>query len=99
MCLMRHDYAMAAQFQSCIMRILDALNGAVPMSRTTRTSLFTSLGDSLEGMADQVRQNSPAVAERYEADSCARWQLWTEVCISFSSGKYNFMMRGIVHWR
>ena len=84
MCLMRHDYAMAAQFQSCIMRILDALNGAVPMSRTTRTSLFTSLGDSLEGMAGQVRQNAPAVAERYEADSCARWHLWTEVCMIFS---------------
>ena len=68
-CLMRHDYANAAQFQRCIMMILDSLNGSIPMSRDLRISLFTSLGDTLEDMAEQVRPNAPAAAARYESYS------------------------------
>ena len=64
-CLTRHDYATAAQFQNCIMAILDAINGSVPIADEVRSRLFNSLGSSLESMADRVRRNLPAVAERY----------------------------------
>ena len=64
-CLMRHDYATVAQFQNCIMAILDAINGSVPMTDEVRSNLFNGLGSSLESMADRVRRNLPATAERY----------------------------------
>lgn len=66
-CLARHEYAMAAQFQCCIMAVLDALNGTVPMTNEVRVNLFNGLGDSLESMADQVRV--PNLAESYLAYS------------------------------
>ena len=53
---MRHDYATVAQFQNCIMAILDAINGSVPMTDEVRSNLFNGLGSSLESMADRVRQ-------------------------------------------
>lgn len=60
-CLMRHDYGMANQFQNCIMMILDALNDTIPMPQAKRIELFTTLGGSLESMADQTR----VMADRY----------------------------------
>ena len=66
-CLARHDYAMAAQFQRCFMAILNALNGTIPMTNEVRADLFNMLGDSLESMADQIRNQMPNVAERYNA--------------------------------
>ena len=65
-CLARHDYATAAQFQNCIMAILDAINGSVPIADEVRSRLFNSLGSSLESMANRVRRNLPAVAARYD---------------------------------
>lgn len=64
-CLTRHDYATATQFQNCIIAILDAINGSVPMTDEVRSRFFNNLGSSLESMADRVRRNLPAVAERY----------------------------------
>jgi len=65
-CLYRHDYATAAQFQNCIMAILDATQGGVPIAVEVRSSLFNGLGSSLESMANRVRRNLPAVAARYD---------------------------------
>ena len=64
-CLARHDYPMAAQFQHCIMAILDAINGTIPMSNEVRVNLFNELASSLESMADQIRPHLPNLAERY----------------------------------
>ena len=58
---------MAAQFQRCIMAILDALNGTIPMTNEVRVDLFNMLRDSLESMADQIRNQMPNVAESYNA--------------------------------
>ena len=68
-CLHREDFAMAAQFQHCIMLVLDTMHGAIPMDPTTRVSLFNRLGDSLESMADQIRQRLNQHAERYLNDT------------------------------
>ena len=75
-CLTRHDYATAAQFQNCIMAILDAINGSVPIADEVRSRLFNSLGSSLESMADRVRRNLPAVAKgtMISVDRCAIWR-------------------------
>ena len=39
-CLARHEYAMAAQFQCCIMAVLDALNGTVLMTNAMRMKFY-----------------------------------------------------------
>ena len=64
-CLARHDYQMAAQFQQCILMMLDAMNGTIPMTNEVRVNLFNELANNLEGMADQVRPQLPHLAERY----------------------------------
>jgi hypothetical protein len=64
-CLARQDFPMAARFQQCVLLILDATNGQIPMSRETRANLYTELARNLEGMADQVRTQLPNVAARY----------------------------------
>ena len=64
-CLARQDFAMAARFQQCVLLILDATNGEIPMTRETRANLYTELAKNLEGMADQIRINLPNVAARY----------------------------------
>ena len=64
-CLQREDFAMAAEFQHCILLMLDTMHGTIPMDPSTRSSLFRRLGDSLESMADQIRIQSAQHAERY----------------------------------
>ena len=64
-CLHREDFATAAECQRYIMLMLDTVHGAIPMDPATRISLFNRLGDSLESMADQIRQRSNQHAERY----------------------------------
>ena len=64
-CLARSDFAMAARFQQCVLLILDATNGQIPMSCETRANLYTELARNLEGMADQIRSQLPNIAARY----------------------------------
>ena len=64
-CLARHDYQVAAQFQQCILMMLDAMNDTIPMTNEVRVNLFNELANNLEGMADQIRPQLPHLAERY----------------------------------
>ena len=64
-CLARHDYPMAAHFQQCILMMLDAMNGTIPMTNEVRVNLFNEFANNLEGMADQIRPHLPNLAERY----------------------------------
>ena len=94
-CLMRHDYPMAAQFQNCIVSILDAIHGTLPMPRGARAALFTGLGDQLEEWPIRaeticltwLRDMMPTVG------NCVRWHSWIEVCI-FSFLKEVFSLVG-----
>ena len=43
------------------------MNGTIPMTNEVRVDLFNRLRDSLESMADQIRNQMPNVAERYNA--------------------------------
>ena len=66
-CLMRSDYGMASRFQNCIMMILDAMDGPIPMPHVKRVELFTTLSSCLESTADQVRTQYPVMADRYNS--------------------------------
>lgn len=80
-CLMRSDYEMASQFQNCIMMILDAMDGPIPMPNARRVELFTTLSSCLESMADQVRIPSIQLWQTDTiamVDRCAKWRTWTE---------------------
>ena len=61
----RNDDAMAAEFQRCIMLMLDTMHGVIPVDPSTRVMLFNRFGNALESMADQIRQRSDQHAERY----------------------------------
>ena len=64
-CLMRSDYEMASQFQNCIMMILDAMDGPIPMPHARRVELFTTLLGIYGGSSPYTQY--PVMADRYNS--------------------------------
>ena len=65
-CLQVHEYNVAAQIQQLVLRLLDGLHGEMPMPRDARVELFNSLGDDMEGLANQLRIRQPQIASRFD---------------------------------
>ena len=65
-CLHVHEYHVAAQIQQLVLRLLDGLHGEMPMPRDARVELFNSLGDDMEGLANQLRIRQPQIASRFD---------------------------------
>eukprot|EP00435_Cladocopium_sp_Y103_P006332 s4440_g2.t1 len=57
-CLSRGHWPHAAQFQRCVVMILDAQNQPQPLNQGARIQLFEALGDRLERMSDDPQDSS-----------------------------------------
>eukprot|EP00435_Cladocopium_sp_Y103_P019410 s1858_g4.t1 len=69
-CLSREDWDTAADFQRCIMLVLDSLDSAQPLERGARIRQFQMRGDRVERLPDRQRQRGEGlIAERLQADA------------------------------
>lgn len=63
----REAFSQAEQFREAVTFILDSMNRAQPLARSTRIHLFQRLGDCLERLADQNRVlGEHTVGEQYQ---------------------------------
>lgn len=80
-CLSRGAFSQTERCQQAVMRILDSMNGAQPLTRATRMHLFQRLGDRVERLADQNRIFCEStIGQRYQqnANQLGKWFLRTE---------------------
>jgi FtsZ-binding cell division protein ZapB len=66
-CVRREAFSQAEQFREAVTFILDSMNRAQPLARSTRIHFFQRLGDCLERLADQNRVlGEHTVGEQYQ---------------------------------